>query len=263
MKNLALYILIFITGYRFAVAQTLNTKLVWSDEFDYTGLPDSTKWGYEEGCSIRNNELQYYTRADTANAHVRNGVLVIAAKQKSMGTCTVTSASLTTFQKYEFQYGKISIRAKVPMGTGTWPALWMMANSKIYGYWPKNGEIDIMESVGWDSNRVHCNIHTEAYNHKKGTNKGYVHTVIDLYSDFHVYELEWTQFNLIFYVDGEQVFYYEKEVNDTKVWPFDRPYYILMNLAIGGGWGGVKGVRNDIFPSKLEIDYVRVYEWVY
>ncbi|MDX2188237.1 MAG: glycoside hydrolase family 16 protein [Bacteroidota bacterium] len=254
--------ILLLTNHKSMAQEIVSYKLIWSDEFENQGLPDSTKWNYEQGCSIRNHESQYYTYKNINNAYCNNGILTLGAHLESVNNCTVTSASITTKGKFEFTYGKVEIRAKIPKGAGTWPALWMMADSKKYGQWPKNGEIDLLESVGWDANKIHCNIHTEAYNHVKKTNKGKSIEVPNLYNEFHVYTLEWSTAELAFYMDDEIVFTYENEtqVDDPTIWPYNRPFYLLMNLAIGGDWGGVKGVDTNIFPAKFEIDYVRVYQ---
>lgn len=250
--------------------------LVWSDEFEKDGAPDSSKWVQEEGF-IRNREEQYYTKDRRENARVEDGVLVIEARKesypnarydanvgrdwrKSQKNAECTSASLTTKGKASWKRGRVEVRAKIPQGRGVWPAIWMLGNNIDEVGWPACGEIDIMEYVGFAPDTIHANIHTKKYNHTKGTGKGDKRTIKRPYDDFHVWALEWTDTRLEIFVDDEKLFAYEKESNDPDVWPFDKPHYLILNLAIGGSWGGQKGVDDEIFPQKLLIDYVRVYE---
>src|SRR5262245_54983396 len=161
----------------------------WQDEFDRPGLPDATRWDYEVGL-IRNNERQYYTRARSENARVENGVLVIEARRERYEGADYTSASLTS--RATWTYGRIDVRARLPKGRGTWPAIWMLgANIRAVG-WPECGEIDIMEHVGFDPGRIHANIHTKAYNHVQGTNKGSSVVVPAPDEGFHLYSAVWS-----------------------------------------------------------------------
>lgn len=244
------------------VAGGLSYELVWSDEFDYEGLPLDSKWYFEEGGSgWGNGEWQYYTVDDTDNAFVDNGVLTITAINESYQSSNYTSVRLNSEES--FLYGKFEIRAKLPSGRGTWPAIWMLPTNWEYGGWPKSGEIDIMEHVGYDPNRVHYTIHTEAYNHSIGTQIGTNTTFDDVFDTFHVYTLEWLPDTLIWYVDDVEVFRYQvpagAEIN-SSTWPFDIEYHLLLNIAVGGSWGGVQGVDDSIFPTSMVIDYVRVYQ---
>lgn len=237
-----------------------NKKLIWSDEFNYKGLPDPTKWNYEEGM-VRNNEAQYYTKANLKNAYVKKGNLVIEARKEKMGDANFTSSALITLGKKSFLYGRIEVRAKLPMGRGTWPAIWMLGESYGETPWPMCGEIDIMENVGFDSLKIHGNIHTESYNHVKKTNKGNNITVDAPWKAFHVYAIEWTAEKIDFFYDDQLYFTYTKEENATEAeWPFDKPHYLILNLAIGGSWGGQKGIDESKFPHRYYIDYVRVYQ---
>lgn len=234
-------------------------RLVWSDEFNAEGQPDPTRWGYEEGF-IRNREKQFYTRARKENARIENGMLVIEARREDYKGAGYTSASLNTQGRMERVGGRFEIRAKLPTGRGTWPAIWMLgANMKEVG-WPACGEIDIMENVGFEPDVIHANIHTSAYNHVKRTHKGNRIYVQKPHESFHVYAVEWRSDRLDFFVDGRKYFTFEKEDGGRDVWPFDQPHYLLLNLAIGGEWGGQKGIDDTIFPQRYFIDYVRVYE---
>jgi beta-glucanase (GH16 family) len=234
--------------------------LVWSDEFDYTGLPDASKWTFEEGGGgWGNNELQYYTASRTQNARVENGVLIIEARQEIYSGREYTSARLNTAGKGDWLYGRFEIRARVPGGRGTWPAIWMLPTDWAYGNWPASGEIDIMEHVGYDPTRIFGTAHTEVYNTPLGTQKGSSVEGATWESDFHVYALDWTPDQLEFIVD-DQVYYTFPNEGTWQKWPFDRRFHLMLNLAVGGTWGGAQGVDPSIFPKRLEIDYVRVYQ---
>lgn len=238
-------------------------ELVWSDEFDYKGLPDSTKWGFatqgnESGWG--NNELQWYTEARKENARVENDVLKITALRKDEGDKQFTSARL--FSKADWKYGKFEIRAKLPEGQGTWPAIWMMPGGWSFndGGWPGVGEIDIMEHVGYDFGKVHGTVHTEAYNHSIGTQVGKAIAVENVSTEFHVYAIDWTEDEIIWYIDGEEFFRFENENKTYKEWPFDKRFHLIMNIAIGGNWGGTQGIDPNLKEATMEVDYVRVYQ---
>lgn len=234
--------------------------LDWEDNFDKPGLPDASKWNYETGY-IRNDEKQYYTKARIDNARVEDGKLVITAQKDNFEGHPITSASLTTDGIKSWTYGRFEVRVKVPTGKGTWPAVWFLGDNIDEVGWPKCGEIDLMENVGYDPDKVHFNIHTAAYNHVNGKGKGANLTVADFPNDFHTYVLEWGPEKMDFFFDGEKAFSFEKEPNATvEQWPFDKPEHIKLNLAIGGGWGGREGVDDSIFPARYEIDYVKVYK---
>lgn len=254
--------LIVVLAFAACKKEKTYTTLVWSDEFDYTGAPDSTKWGYEIGY-IRNNEMQYYTNKPE-NSRVENGNLVIEARSDSSvigaDTVRVTSASLNTFGKQDWKYGKIEVRAKIPSFLGSWPAIWMLGSNISEVGWPKCGEIDIMENVGYDPDTVHFNIHTEAYNHVKGTNKGQKVFLKDPEADYHVYAVEWYEDRLDFFLDSKKVFTFANEGKGTEVWPYDKAHYLILNFAVGGAWGGSRGVDLNALPQQYLIDYVRVYQ---
>jgi beta-glucanase (GH16 family) len=234
-------------------------QLIWSDEFDYTGLPDSTKWDYEEGY-IRNGEAQYYTRNRPENARVENGILIIEARRDFFHDSAYSSASLNTFNKEEFLYGRIEMRAKLPFGNGVWPAFWTLGINIPEVDWPTCGEIDIMEYVGYDTLIIYGTIHTEAYNAAIGTHKGSRIKTDKPWETFHVYAAEWFKDRIDFYLDSIKYFTYLNEGTGNDVWPFDKPQYIILNLAIGGSWGGQYGIDTTIFPQQYIVDYVRVYK---
>ncbi|HKJ67748.1 MAG TPA: glycoside hydrolase family 16 protein [bacterium] len=240
-------------------SQDSEWELVWSDEFEHEGLPDQAKWGYEVGY-IRNNELQYYTEKRLENARVEDGILIIEARRDNWQGHEYTSASLRTRNTATWQYGRIEVKARLPTGTGMWPAVWMLGMNIDEVGWPECGEIDIMENVGFEPDRIHANIHTEAYNHVKGTNKGNSIVVSAPYDNYHLYAIEWTADKIGFFVDEQQYFAFENEGAGDAVWPFDQPFYLIINAAIGGGWGGQQGVDDSIFPQQYFVEYVRVYK---
>ncbi|NQU55527.1 MAG: glycoside hydrolase family 16 protein, partial [Bacteroidetes bacterium] len=203
---------------------------------------------------------QYYTQRPE-NARVENGKLIIEARKDNWETHSITSASLNTYGKQSILYGRIEVRAKLPTGIGTWPAIWMLGNVHMEGVkWPACGEIDIMENVGFNPDVVHANIHTKSYNHSIGTGKGDKIKIEKPYNDFHVYAMEWYEDRMEFYFDDQRYFVYKNENTGMATWPFDKPHYLILNLAIGGSWGGQKGIDDSIFPQKFYIDYVKVYE---
>jgi beta-glucanase (GH16 family) len=241
------------------VSYSFETTPVWQDEFSYTGLPDSTKWGYDiGGGGWGNNELEYYTNSIN-NAKVENGKLTITARKEQKEGRDYTSARLVTKNKGDFLYGRIEVSAKLPTGRGTWPAIWMLPTDNAYGGWPRSGEIDIMEHVGYDPNNVLFSVHTEAYNHVKGTQKNAARIIPKAMTEFHKYRVDWTPDSIRGFFDDEFIFSFSNEKTGSATWPFDRRFHLLLNLAIGGNWGGQKGVDDTIFPTSMEVDYVRVY----
>lgn len=239
--------------------------MVWNDEFDYAGLPDSAKWSYDtEGNSWGwgNNEAQHYTAGDTANAYVNEGLLTITARIDSMGGKRYTSARLITKGKGDWLHGRFEIRAKLPTGLGTWPAIWMLPTDWEYGGWPASGEIDIMENVGYDPDTIVGSAHTQSYNHVQGTEKNAKTYVPTSYTDFHTYALEWEEDAYRVYVDDNHYFTFRNEGTGFAGWPFDKRFHLLLNLAVGGNWGGQKGIDDSLFPHHFQIDYVRVYQKV-
>lgn len=239
--------------------QAVGTKkLVWADEFDYTGLPDPSKWGYEEGL-VRNHEAQHYTRERINNARVADGVLTITAHKENFEGAAYTSASINTKGLFEFTYGRIEVRAKLPEGRGTWPAIWTLGANMDEVGWPACGEIDIMEFVGFEPGKVYANVHTGDYNHTKGTGRGGSIIADRPFADFHIYAVEWSADRMDFYMDDHQYFTCQRKNEGIGEWPFFAPQYLLINLAIGGAWGGEQGIDDTIFPVSYQIDYVRIY----
>ena len=245
-------------------------QLVWSDEFD-GDVVDVQKWNkllWRPGWV--NNELQAYT-AETNNIFIENGNLVLQALyqpgytgtdyQGNGYTTNYTSGRLNTAGKDERTYGRFETRAKLPKGIGSWPAIWMLGSSISTIGWPACGEIDIMEHVGFDEGIIHASIHTTDYNHNLGTQKSGSITIPTVTDSFHVYTLEWTPNYLNFMVDDTPYhFVYNDSEDDPNKWPFDENAYIILNVAVGGDWGGAQGVDNGAMPMQMLIDYVRVYE---
>ncbi len=234
-----------------APLQNAGWQLVWSDEFNGSGALSSTDGDYEGGF-IRNEEAQYH-QSGTSNATQTGGSLVIEARVESVGGGSYTSASVITKNKRTFLYGRIEVRAKLPVGNGTWPAIWLQGTS---GSWPARGEIDIMEYVGFESNLTHTNVFTTNFT---AGQYGGTHAVSDV-TAWHDYALEWFTDRLDYYIDGVKVNTFPKLSSNAADWPFDSPQYLLLNLAIGGAWGGQQGINNALFPHQYEIDYVRYYQ---
>jgi beta-glucanase (GH16 family) len=231
-------------------------SLEWADEFEQGLAPDPRNWSYEVGF-VRNKEEQYYTNDRRENARIENGRLVIEARRDGFDGHKTTSASIHTWGKRSLQYGRIEVRAKIPTGRGTWPAIWTLGENRREVGWPRCGEIDIMENVGFVPAVIHANIHTAAYNHTRGTGKGNRIDAGKPWETFHTYAVEWWPDRLEFFLDDTRYFVYRREREDDGVWPFDKPQYLILNLAIGGAWGGQKGVDDAIFPARYEIEYVR------
>lgn len=244
-------------------------SLVWQDEFNYTGYPDSSKWDYDIGngcpglCGWGNNELQYYTRKSLDNARVDEGILTIEMQKEPIENYNYSSARLVTRGRQDWQYGRFEIRAKLPQSNGVWSALWMLpTDPSLYGSWPDCGEMDIMENVGFEPETIFASVHTATLNFLKGTQKSTTFNVPDNSDEFHTYMLEWDEEEITVLVDDEPYFSLKNDHQGYKNWPFDQPMYLLLNIAYGGNWGGMKGLEPDKLPQKMEIDYVRVYQKV-
>ncbi len=240
-------------------------KQVWSDEFNderlengMPTLPDNNKWWYETAePGWVNNELQKYVAGVFKNdtvSQIYDGTLKIIAKQHDNN---IISARINTIDSWT--YGYFEARLKVPGGKGTWPAFWMMPAN--FTSWPDDGEIDIMEYVGYRPNIVQSSIHTKKYNHVLQTEKTATKTIEEAETEFHIYALEWTADFIKGFVDGEEYFRFDNDKKgDKDTWPFDEPFYLKLNLAWGGDWGGSQGVDNSKLPATYEIDYIRVYQ---
>ncbi|HEY0043363.1 MAG TPA: glycoside hydrolase family 16 protein [Allosphingosinicella sp.] len=252
-----------------AIGRPAGYSLVWADEFKGSGMPDTKKWAYDTAFNKKgwfNEEKQYYSNARSKNSRVRNGRLIIEAHAEKLdpkrfpdwGGQPYTSARLFTRGIQSWQYGYFEARAKLPCGLGTWPAIWTLSdgtNTK----WPDDGEIDIMEHVAQDPGTVHHSIHTKAFNHVAKTQKTATSKVPDACTAFHDYQLLWTRDTIRMGIDGRELFRFDRPSDKMEEWPFDRPHYLILNLAMGG-WGGLKGIDDSALPEKFEVDYVRVYQ---
>jgi beta-glucanase (GH16 family) len=246
-------------------ARDLALRLVWSDEFDRDGLPDSSKWDYEVGY-VRNSELQYYTKARLENARVEKGTLIIEGRKDDYTipegplagkTAACTSASLITRGRASWRYGRLEVRARLPHGRGVWPAIWTLGNSIDQCSWPACGETDIMEFVGHTPGRIYATVHylSEGRHSSSGSSL----EVTRPWDDFHVYALEWTPEKMEFYFDSDRYHTFQvRSADDRGRNPFRLPHYLLLNLALGGTWGGV--MDDSALPQRLLVDYVRVYQ---
>ena len=268
MKTGTLFLFLLLPG----VLPAAEWELAWSDEFDQPGLPDPAKWGYEEGF-VRNAELQYYTRGRQENARVEDGMLVIEGRKEryknpkyrpestkwiaSREYADYTAASLTTQSTASWRYGRVEVRAKIPQGKGVWPAIWMLGVDKEHVGWPACGEIDIMEFVGKDPNHIYGTVHyATAKKHKSSHGKLETDSP---YADFHIYAMEWRPDRMDFFFDGTKYHAFQiDEAGKGEDNPFRRPQYLILNLALGGSWGGE--MDDTVLPRKFQIDYVRVYQ---
>lgn len=238
-------------------------KLVWQDEFDHGRQPDPAKWDYDVGGEgWGNHELQFYTKARPENARVENGHLVIEARREKWEQSEYTSARLVTKGRADWTYGRFEIRARVPLGRGTWPAIWMLPTDWNLGNggWPDNGEIDIMEHVGYDPGVIHASTHSQKHQWRIKTQRTATLPVPDAGDAFHTYALEWDAEEIRMFVDDRHYFTSRKQGGDWTSWPFDRPFHLVLNLAVGGDWGGAKGVDETIWPRRMDVDFVRVYQ---
>ena len=255
------YSFLFLFLLQACILYSQSKKLVWADEFNTNGPPDSAKWGYDYGgTGWGNKELQFYTAKRKENAWVKNDHLIIEARKEDFKNMKYTSARLVSKNKGDWKYGRIEVKAKLPKGKGIWPAIWMLPTKWVYGGWPKSGEIDIMEFVGYMPDSVFGSVHTGAYNHSIGTQKTGGVTFKDLATAFHVYAIEWTEEQITFLIDNKKYFEFKNERSGPGAWPFDQEFHIILNIAVGGNWGGKYGVDDSIFPQRMEIDYVRVYQ---
>jgi beta-glucanase (GH16 family) len=264
--TLGLMTLLLACNTGLAQAQTLappaNYKLVWADEFELDGLPDASKWGYDthrNKAGWYNNERQYYSGPRAENAVVKGGRLLITARKESasgaadFGGQRYTSTRLLTRGKADWTYGFFEIRAKLPCGKGTWPAIWALGSK---GAWPEDGELDIMEHVGSDPTRVSSAVHMAAGN--GGQSIGGAARLATACTAFHNYQMHWNAEGVAFGVDGFAHMRYPKLDVGSRAWPFDAPQYLLLNVAIGGDLGGE--VDDSIFPVTMEVEYVRVWQ---
>jgi beta-glucanase (GH16 family) len=262
------YLFILIT-YFFAVSclnekpEEFSNNLVWEDNFKGSSL-DTNFWntykgnGCPELCGFGNHELQYYS-GNSSSLKVENGKLIITAFYDSLSK-TFQSAKITTNKKIDFNTGYLEINAKLPNAVGTWPAIWLLPSLDRNLNWPLDGEIDIMENIGYDSCKILGTIHTKAYNHTIGTQKSdsiYINTA---HQEFHTYSINWTDSILEWYVDAKLYNSIKRFPNDRiEQWPFDKSFHLILNQAVGGDWGGRFGVDTVSFPQDFIIESVRLF----
>lgn len=254
MKRI-LFIALLLSG--IASAQPKERKLVWQEEFNGATLNEKD-WNFELGngcpnnCGWGNNEKQIYTKD---NHSLKNGYLVINVLKNDDGS--FTSTRITTAGKQEFQYGRMEARAKIPTGKGIWPAFWMLGSNINKVGWPKCGEIDILEYVGREPHKVFTSLHTQDSHGNTINNK--ITQIDNIEEGFHLYAIEWTKDKIEFLVDNQSVYTFSPDKKDENTWPFNQPFYFLINVAVGGNFGG-HDVDNSIFPQEYTIDYIRVYQ---
>ena len=237
-----------------SVLVAIKVALIFSDEFDVAGQPDASKWGYDIGTGSNgwgNNESQYYTNRPE-NVTVSNGTVKLTAKKENFSGSSYTSARMLTQNKFSFKYGKVEVRAKLPAGVGTWPAIWMLGSNISTVGWPACGEIDIMEHLGRDLNKVFAALHHP--NHSGGNADGGNTVIQNTTTEFHIYSCEWTASSIKFFVDGVNFYTFP---NSPAV-PFNHNFFIILNIAMGGNFGGA--IDPAFNSGTMEIDYVRVYQ---
>jgi beta-glucanase (GH16 family) len=238
-----------------------SLKLVWSDEFNSGKRPDTSKWNYNIGngeWGWGNNEQQYYTNAPS-NARIEKGKLIMEARKENKEGFKYTSARMLTQGKAAWTYGRFEIRAKLPKGMGSWPAIWMLGDNIKTAGWPACGEIDIMEEVWKEPNVINWSTHSKMLNWPKGTQKTYKAKIKTATDQFHVYCLDWSEKSIQFYVDNHLYYTVVNEGRGKDYFPFVDPQFLLLNLAIGGNMPGLT-IDDTIFPIRMDVDYVRVYQ---
>lgn len=246
-----------------------SAKLLWSDEFDEKSL-DMSKWSFDTSrnkVGWYNGELEYYSADRPENLRLENGHLIIELRKDpeqlrklpDWGKQKYSSAKIQTKDKVAFRTGFVEVSAKLPCARGTWPAIWMMPQGDTP--WPEGGEIDILEQVGSQPNVAHATLHTALFNHMRGNGRGAETPVPTACSAFHRYQLAWTPNSITMGVDDHA---YMRVKNDQPggrgAWPFDSPFYLILNLAIGGNWAAAKGIDDAALPQQMDVDYVRVWE---
>ncbi|WP_144892456.1 glycoside hydrolase family 16 protein [Flavobacterium tiangeerense] len=250
------YILVCFLIFTCSFAQVGTRKLVWEEHFNGKSLNEKT-WNIELGdgcpnCGWGNNERQLYTND---NHKIEKSCLVITAKKEADNK--YTSTRITTKGKKEFQYGRFEARAKLPVGHGIWPAFWMLGSNIDQVGWPMCGEIDILEYVGKEPNMVFTSLHTQdSHGNTINTKKTKIESIEE---GFHLYAIEWTPDKIEFFVDAKLVYTFQPELKTQAVWPYNQPFYFIINMAIGGNFGGPK-VDDAIFPQKFYIDYIKVFQ---
>ena len=249
------FVLLTCSGY---VSKAQSGQLIWADEFNYTGSPNAASWNMENWpAGYVNGEAQAYT-SRPENARVENGNLIIEARREAYNGAAWTSARIQTMKKQDLLYGRIEVRAKLPAGQGTWPAIWTLPSDWVYGDWPVCGEIDIMEHSYSHLGEVHGTLHTGNNNWTKNNQITAAYPVADFSTAYHVYALEWTPTTIKISVDNNVYLTFQKQ-GDYMSWPFDKPNYLILNLAMGGGYGG--RIAKNLSSARMFVDYVRMYSF--
>ncbi|WP_336127090.1 glycoside hydrolase family 16 protein [Mesoflavibacter sp. CH_XMU1422-2] len=240
----------------FSCEKKKQENIVFFEDFNTENL-NETHWNYELGngcpnlCGWGNNERQYYTKE---NVSIKDGNLVITATKDST---KYYSGRITTKDKVEFTYGTVEVKAKLPLGHGLWPAIWMLGSDIEEVGWPACGEIDIMEYVGKIPHEIHTTLHTpSSFGQSINTN---VETLENIEEGFHVYKTNWSKDAIKFYIDNQLVYTFSPEEKDKKNYPFNKPFFVILNMAIGGSFGG-PDVDDSIFPQQFIIDYIKIYQ---
>jgi len=237
---------------------SFETTAVWADDFAYSGTPDPTKWTYDlGGGGWGNSESEYYTDS-LGNASVNNG-LTITAKPQNLGGYNFTSARMIS--RGSITYGRIEVKAMLPSGRGTWPAIWMLPDNYVYGAWPASGEVDIMEMVGFDPNNVHFSAHNSTY--YGGNAKTSSYTIPTASTAYHLYREDWTPYAIRGYYDNNLVFTYINNGQGSAVWPYDQSFHLLLNIAVGGTWGGTDSIDTTAFPTSMKVAYVHFFNIIH
>jgi beta-glucanase (GH16 family) len=251
-RTLTILLVMLMISFNSIAQSKKGYKLVWEDNFKGNSL-DMNYWSNEVAKpGWVNNELQRYT--DGKNVNVANGKLIITAKKENN---EYTSGRIITKSKKTFTYGLVEIKAKLPHGTGTWPALWMLGQNISEVNWPACGELDIMEHVGKHPNFIHSSIHNSSgYGATPYTG---IVEINDPFNTYHIYGMEWTTDYINFMIDGKLVYHYQPEAKNKDNWPFDKPFFLIFNIAIGGDWGG-PAVDDTLFPAAMTVDWVKVYQ---
>jgi beta-glucanase (GH16 family) len=244
-----------------------SAKLVWDENFT-GGKLDTREWSFETSRNKQgwfNGERQYYSANRPENLRLSNGVLTIEARAEKLdpkaypdwGGQSYTSARIISARAW--QYGFYEVRAKLPCARGTWPAIWLLPRGMTK--WPDDGEIDIMEQVGSDPNVIYTTVHSGAFNHVLGTQRGAHRTIPTSCSAFHRYQLDWHPNSVVIGVDDRAILRVDRKPADKKPqWPFDRPFQMILNLAVGGAWAGAKGIDDVAMPQRMNVDYVRIWQ---
>lgn len=256
-ENLSDSITIYIDDIELTASEAIVFRPVWADEFNGNTY-DSAIWSPQiAGGGFGNNELQYYTGLKK-NIFTRDGNLVLKTYKELYQNHGYTSGKLWSKDKKFIKYGRVEARFKLPKGRGTWPAIWMMPQSSVYGEWPHSGEIDMMEFVGYDAGKVYGAVHRST---KWGNNGSEGNaSIVETADNFHIIRIDWEPGYIKWYLDGQLFYRYNNAFTGSAQWPFDQEFYVILNFAVGGSWGGAQGIDDNIWPQEFLIDYVRVYQ---